>query len=667
MIGRCKFDSSNMTQMRDFSQRQRELFSGFSQEGNQDLEDQRQSLTEVTSQVWRRDKQENHFLAELCLQGLHMEDVTQQPKSRFCWTASAPARIGSGSTATSRDVWRISSCSSSRWTRNWSTSTKRSRTSATSTTSKWWQSEKFDTNLEPHESRTSGGQLLVREVRSEIMQLQALAVAPVSTRDSVIQDERLGMKRRDWKPKGRGWKSSKGLRTNAGPSNSWMSSTSIRFKVSMVMTVSAHRYHQQVELRNQRSVTHHKLEVTPSYPTNRAFNAASSTKIGCSSRVRWQRAIQKSSIGSTQLICSYDSAADWNYISNIQSHRGPWLWRTQKERPNTLLLANGLDPQNLEVRKYVSRAQVTHSSQYPRSSMLWIGAVEDAKSIDYLITLASMPGKPNTRLRESWFQGCKVTTIEREAPPEQRSLTGGQIAWMIHDFLNNQVAQRNHIGTPRDFANVQWKNDNVQAFDTKWDDVSSAITDRPADNKLGSLYKMQIDKSEELKYLMQIYAQETTFGIKKKRLLQIEVDGSKTARAESQGFSFQSEKWTPGQTCNWSSEERNSERKRQNKMRKTRPIEEHCVRWDYKRPMFIWRFVRIQTWTKTRKAKERDDLVHLLRQFHLTENRQVMEKVVVTQMQKDTPKLSGKSTSGKAKRLPCVNFEERKLSEGKSM
>ena len=46
-----KFDSSNKKQIRDFSQRQREL----TQDGNRALEDQREILVTIgTSQVWKR-------------------------------------------------------------------------------------------------------------------------------------------------------------------------------------------------------------------------------------------------------------------------------------------------------------------------------------------------------------------------------------------------------------------------------------------------------------------------------------------------------------------------------------------------------------------------------------------------------------------------------------
>ena len=76
------------------------------------------------------------------------------------------------------------------------------------------------------------------------------------------------------------------------------------------------------------------------------------------------------------------------------------------------------------------------------------------------------------------------------------------------------------------------ENDNVQDFDTKWDEVWSAVTDRHTYSILESLYQIRVDESEELKYLLQVYAQETTVGDKKCDCCKIEVDGPKTSRAE---------------------------------------------------------------------------------------------------------------------------------------
>ena len=62
----------------------------------------------------------------------------------------------------------------------------------------------------------------------------------------------------------------------------------------------------------------------------------------------------------------------------------------------------------------------------------------------------------------------------------------------------------------RDLSNVQLKNDNVQTFDTKWNEVLPAITDRPTDSISENLYKMQYEKSEEFQYVLPVHAQEKT-------------------------------------------------------------------------------------------------------------------------------------------------------------
>ena len=114
---------------------------------------------------------------------------------------------------------------------------------------------------------------------------------------------------------------------------------------------------------------------------------------------------------------------------------------------------------------------------------------------------------------------------------------------------------------------------NVQAFDTK---VGRSVIGShwQTDNILESLYKMQVEKSGKLKYLLQVYARENDIRRQERPLLQIQVNGAKTSRAENQGSSFQSEKSRRGQTCTWSSEQRKSERKKAKTLRKTNPSEE---------------------------------------------------------------------------------------------
>ena len=67
--------------MRDFLTDRGTCHRDFPQEAKQALEDNRAKLvTEVTSEVWRRDEQLNDLRTEVSLQAPHAEDVSQQQK-----------------------------------------------------------------------------------------------------------------------------------------------------------------------------------------------------------------------------------------------------------------------------------------------------------------------------------------------------------------------------------------------------------------------------------------------------------------------------------------------------------------------------------------------------------------------------------------------------------
>ena len=85
---------------------------------------------------------------------------------------------------------------------------------------------------------------------------------------------------------------------------------------------------------------------------------------------------------------------------------------------------------------------------------------------------------------------------------------------MICDFINI----RGDNETILDCGNVKIKSATKErqcSSDTKWDEVSSSVTDRPTDKMLEGLRMMQVEKSEELEDLLQVNAPETTFGDKK--------------------------------------------------------------------------------------------------------------------------------------------------------
>ena len=115
-----------------------------------------------------------------------------------------------------------------------------------------------------------------------------------------------------------------------------MKSISIRIQVSMLTTPVAHRYQQQAESRNQQSVTHLKLEVTPScsnlkqHSTTKAvpqLAAAPSTLLASNSKA--PVTVPKSSLPTTFL--PTENAA---LTVTALDHGGP----ENREKPNNLPL-----------------------------------------------------------------------------------------------------------------------------------------------------------------------------------------------------------------------------------------------------------------------------------------------------------------------------------------
>ena len=73
---------------------------------------------------------------------------------------------------------------------------------------------------------------------------------------------------------------------------------------------------------------------------------------------------------------------------------------------------------------------------------------------------------------------------------------------MIYNFLK-MSGDSEAVLEFSDLSHVQLKNGIVPAFDTEWDEVLSPVTDGPTDNILESRYKMHVQKSVELKYVLQ--------------------------------------------------------------------------------------------------------------------------------------------------------------------
>ena len=91
---------------------------------------------------------------------------------------------------------------------------------------------------------------------------------------------------------------------------------------------------------------------------------------------------------------------------------------------------------------------------------------------------------------------------------------------------------------------------------------------------------MQVEKVGRLEILVaSLRSRNDTLATRSMVLLQIEVDGPKTSRAENQRFSLQRDKSGRGQACIWSSEQSENERKSEIQCKKDNSERGDCTRW----------------------------------------------------------------------------------------
>ena len=73
----------------------------------------------------------------------------------------------------------------------------------------------------------------------------------------------------------------------------------------------------------------------------------------------------------------------------------------------------------------------------------------------------------------------RVFVQEEAAQKEQRFLTGRQVAQMIYD--NFKVLDTDDLN---EILKIELKNDNVQSFNTRWDEIIIAMKKQPDDEML---------------------------------------------------------------------------------------------------------------------------------------------------------------------------------------
>ena len=88
----------------------------------------------------------------------------------------------------------------------------------------------------------------------------------------------------------------------------------------------------------------------------------------------------------------------------------------------------------------------------------------------------------NEIIQNSYFKK-KVSLEEQKAQKEDRFLRGRQIAYMIYDYFRVTGAH-DTVSDYADLFSVALRDDNIQEFDTRWDEVLLSMTKIPPDDVL---------------------------------------------------------------------------------------------------------------------------------------------------------------------------------------
>ena len=164
------------------------------------------------------------------------------------------------------------------------------------------------------------------------------------------------------------------------------------------------------------------------------------------------------------------------------------------------------------------KTEVCTCSQFPTEAMLWIKEVEMVESVDDLKSSRSIKGTPgpdfelldariasalNRIIQNTRFKK-KVSLEEMKARKEDRFLRGRQIAYLIYEYFRVTSAN-DSVENYADLFTISFRNDDIQDFDSKWDEILLSMTKIPHDDILEGSYKLRIREPEKLKSVLELY------------------------------------------------------------------------------------------------------------------------------------------------------------------
>ena len=134
-------------------------------------------------------------------------------------------------------------------------------------------------------------------------------------------------------------------------------------------------------------------------------------------------------------------------------------------------------------------------------------SVKGTPAPDFELLDARIASALNKIIQNTRFKKM-VSLEEMKAHKEDRFLRGRQIAYLIYEYFRVTGANDSVENFADLFTVVFLRNDDIQEFDLKWDEILLSMTQIPSDDILQSLYKLRIRESEKLKTILELYNME---------------------------------------------------------------------------------------------------------------------------------------------------------------
>ena len=161
------------------------------------------------------------------------------------------------------------------------------------------------------------------------------------------------------------------------------------------------------------------------------------------------------------------------------------------------------------------RKAVAGASGRPNDAFIWICKIDDAATMEELgnsgdyETLDAKLADAFGRILHGEL-GRQIQIMEdKVAKTTKQMLKGRQIAWIVFErFKLNE--EHGYVLDFEDLFNLELKNNNTRAFLNDWEQVYIGLKEIPPESVLESLFRRQIEKTDDLKELLALYNQDVT-------------------------------------------------------------------------------------------------------------------------------------------------------------